>query len=483
MKLLFFLLSAATASTSHTSLSRQLIERHVQSNVDLQTLMDLQQSDWTCVMKGAMDLASCEDDNDDYNYKCAWCPLGSIAGVCVSADQADAVNGLEIPHLQCGADTTADDLEFWDDLVGCEMAGATYEDCLGNPLCTWCVVEEPAFGLCMSQESIDMANSLEDPEEPILMDDVLICSQEPPEPRGDNTEVTGLLDFNCILEGALGQQACADGVDGAGNLCVFQESELFGELCLSVTQTNVMDFLMETITSLGLDIDSLMGDMNVDVDMDTTDMDMTGMMAGADVEIDVIPQLYGVAEPAPEQEPLEVSTYGEDAVPNGEISVNEMASTEEAYAVPNDEINVNEAEPAEEQEYYTEEVYAVPNDEINVNEAEPAEGEYEYAEDEDVVVYYESGSDEGDPIVVEDEELYYEEEEYDIEMESAVGEEERAEERDKERVWSQAAGVPPTQAAEPNLAKSILASAVSNIAAGEDVVQEHTKKNEGGRRA
>ena len=64
MKLLLFLVSAATtASVAHATqgLVRQLIERHVQSNEDLQTIiMNFQQSDWTCMIKGAIDEDSCE---------------------------------------------------------------------------------------------------------------------------------------------------------------------------------------------------------------------------------------------------------------------------------------------------------------------------------------------------------------------------------------------------------------------------------------
>lgn len=121
----------------------------------------------------------------------------------------------------------------------------------------------------------------------IELDDVLRCRQKAPEDKS----VTGLLDFNCIMEGT-DEQACVEGVDGAGNLCVWQDSELFGGLCLSVTQTNVMEFMMETIDSLGLDIDSLMnGDM----------------MLGGDVEIDAVPQLYG-DYPGSNEEAVSVSS-------------------------------------------------------------------------------------------------------------------------------------------------------------------------------
>jgi hypothetical protein len=268
MKLLF-LLSATTASVAHSSssssLARQLIERHVQSDGDLEAMMAFQQSDWSCVMKGAMDESSCEQQAEDDTTACSWCPFGSMAGACVSTEQADAMNVLEIPHVQCGAPPTLDDIDFWDDLVGCEMVGATSEDCLGNPLCTWCVVEDPAFGLCMSQEFMDEAETLQDPEEPIQMDDMMKCSPEPPL---DNAGVTGLLDFNCVLEGAFGKQSCVEGVDGGGNLCVYQDSDAFGELCLSATQTNVMSWFMDTIDSLGLDIDSLMSAVD---DMDDPD--------------------------------------------------------------------------------------------------------------------------------------------------------------------------------------------------------------------
>jgi hypothetical protein len=272
MKLLF-LLSATTASVAHSSssssssLARQLIERHVQSDGALEAIMAFQQAaDWSCVMKGAWDESSCEEQRSGYDTRdCSWCPLGSMAGACVSTEQADVMNGLEIPHVQCGAPPTLDDIDFWGDLVGCGMVGATSEDCLGNPLCAWCVVEDPGFGLCMSTEFIDEADTMiqtmiqEPEEEPIQMDDMIKCSPEPPL---DNTGVTGLLDFNCVLEGALGKEFCAQGVDGGGNPCVYQDSDDFGELCLSATQTNVMNWFNDIIDNL--DIDSLMSGVDMD---------------------------------------------------------------------------------------------------------------------------------------------------------------------------------------------------------------------------
>jgi hypothetical protein len=296
MKLLCFLLSAAaTASVAHASksLARQLIERHVQSDEDLEAAMMSFQigSDWTCMMKGAIDEATCETQDSG----CSWCPLGSMIGTCVSMDQADAVNGLEIPHVQCGAPSPPDDQDFWDGLVGCEMAGATYMDCLGNSLCTWCVVdEEPSFGLCMSQDFIDLADTMSLQEqdsssdlssdfvEPIW-EDFVKCSQDPPlDPLIQ--KVTGLVDFTCIVQGALGQQACVEGVDGAGNLCVFQDSDIFGELCLSATQTNVMEWFMDAFDRFGLDIEGL---MNGDIDINDA---MDYLMLGGDTQDYPVPQ-------------------------------------------------------------------------------------------------------------------------------------------------------------------------------------------------
>ena len=432
MKLLLFLVSAATtASVAHATqgLVRQLIERHVQSNEDLQTIiMNFQQSDWTCMIKGAIDEDSCETP-DQYDG-CVWCPIGSRTGACVSGDQAEAVNGLEIPHLQCGAPSTREDLDFWNTLMGCELQGATSMDCLSNPMCTWCVVEEPAFGLCMSQEFIDESSMLlkeAQDEEGIELDDVLRCRQEPPEDKS----VTGLLDRNCIMEG-MDKQACVQGVDGAGNLCVWQDSELCGELCLSATQTNVMEFLMETIDSLGLDIDSLVnGDM----------------MFGGDVEIDTVPQLYG-DYPDPDEEAVSVSSSNNaDQISSGD----DYDKSQEKRIDPK-------------QKEYDDEA-GQPIASSNINEAAPSEEN----EDEDEV----------------SSEYEIEMEPYETEMEP-VGEEEEAEEESvpltkaEEPVppttHHQEPAVLPKERTKPSLVQSILASA-----ARDGSVQEQTKHNGGGR--
>jgi len=138
-------------------------------------------ADWSCTAES--------NDADDYNScimstaskkfvnerGCSWCLLGSRNGVCLRSDQAAVINGFEnehLLHLKCYNDEDdfskdeeyGDDIyndwvknrdatatAFWDEAFAC--MGHSRDDCggdHGDHSCTYCTVDEPAMGLCLS---------------------------------------------------------------------------------------------------------------------------------------------------------------------------------------------------------------------------------------------------------------------------------------------------------------------------------------------
>uniref|UniRef100_A0A7S4A955 Uncharacterized protein n=1 Tax=Pseudo-nitzschia australis TaxID=44445 RepID=A0A7S4A955_9STRA len=150
-------------------------------------------ADWSCTTP----------ENDDYDSctlsgtGCSWCPLGSSVGVCLRTSQADVVNALEndhLLHLKCydNEDEVIDEsaTEFWDEAASCLPHGAG--DCQGqhgsgDHTCTWCTVNEPSMGFCLSQSlrnNLIIAQALEDFDEDvstgdqIRLDEIVHCDND-----------------------------------------------------------------------------------------------------------------------------------------------------------------------------------------------------------------------------------------------------------------------------------------------------------------
>jgi hypothetical protein len=242
--------------------ARQLV---VQRMTELHNLSAL--NDWSCAMKGADSYEDCVTEED---ASCMWCPFGTDAGACVSNGQGEAVNQLQFPHLQCTSaekQQDADD-EFWDAQISCSITGSQQEACLFS-FCTWCVVNNPSFGICMSPEFMDTLEELQPEDEPIRMGDVISCDTNPREGFDD---IHALFDPSCFLAGVLSPDTCTDAADSAGRSCV-SSITMFGTWCMTETQQEFLTWLLLLLKDMGVESDKLPDFFSGDVAIDDSEVE------------------------------------------------------------------------------------------------------------------------------------------------------------------------------------------------------------------
>ena len=214
---------------------------------------------------------------------CSWCPLGSSSGVCLRTAQADLVNANaganghdELLHLRCYASDSdseteaesegeppvfdASDAAFWDGAASCLPKGE--EGCGGDDSCTWCTVDEPSLGFCLSRslwDNLVVAQALEDfdedlsEEDQIPLDGVVHCRFPQSTGTGDGDDSTstpgagaihpGLFDRGCLWNAIESDRDEVDCLADRGQLCVVQANPFPGLLgtgagnyCVSAAQ-------------------------------------------------------------------------------------------------------------------------------------------------------------------------------------------------------------------------------------------------------
>lgn len=255
-----FLLSSASATS---------LRRLVEDNADIMSAFD--DVDVMCIMSQAADVESCSSSTDMNGDPCVWCPIGNEGlGGCVSADIANTVNAFEIPHFQCGTELTKADSDFYSELEDCLQGGISGTDCVGVVGCTWCVTEEPTFGLCFSQDFVDEAKAFDDPEtDPDEMwESTFSCTQD--DSATDLMGAGALADLKCADEGNPDdftsdvKELCSVTVDSVGNACV--TASLFGlmDVCVTATQNSIVDFIVGQVNDMGVDPMSLLGQFGGD---------------------------------------------------------------------------------------------------------------------------------------------------------------------------------------------------------------------------
>jgi len=274
--LLLALLGTASAETSLRRLfsgSSDMMNSAVTSGAN---------DDYSCTMSTPEDAQSCESLTDVGNQPCVWCPIGDVFGVCVSGTQATGINAAEVPHFQCGAEASDEDIEFWGTLEQCEMAGVSEGACTGVGPCSWCKVDAMGVkvGLCLSEEYVQELNNL---DEQGILSMLMQCTEDP----NDTTLYVGsLTDMSCVLEGNADpdseevdtpstEELCSAASDVSGKECQLVPIMDFIDFCMSETQANLFTFLMMQADSNGL-LDSL-PDL-----MDAADMEGSDVMNSVD---------------------------------------------------------------------------------------------------------------------------------------------------------------------------------------------------------
>jgi hypothetical protein len=268
-------------------------------------------ADWTCTSKGAINYDSCVqqekgDATSDAADSCAWCPLGSTTGICLRTDQAELVNGLEndhLLHLKCYNNNIEEeqlhtDIEtatsFWDETIACHShnsnncAGSHGEGEKNNHICTWCTVNEPEIGMCISQnlwDNLVVAQALEEfdndvsTNDQIRIDQVIHCVGDDidTDSSNNNDEKKSLFDSSMWTCGSSSSSSstsslvktdkdkddCLSGKDGdgdggSGESCVVQSNPfpglmgyVAGEYCMSQQQQRFILWMVQLLRDMG----------------------------------------------------------------------------------------------------------------------------------------------------------------------------------------------------------------------------------------
>jgi hypothetical protein len=242
-------------SLTHGHSARHLIQRVLLENADVDAL-----ADWSCMIKGATSQTSCEEEEESDRH-CVWCPFGSDVGACVSVGQGDAINQLKFPNLVCGSEDGLDDeaATFWDQQMGCSVAGNTQAECLSSTptsefSCTWCVVHDPPFAMCMGQEFMETIEDLQPGEEPVRIAEVIHCSTDVSK-NDDHEDIYGLMDLSCVMAGRLGggdEGACMEAADATGRHCVSVMTALTGAACVTETQNELLSWTIDLMEDMGV---------------------------------------------------------------------------------------------------------------------------------------------------------------------------------------------------------------------------------------
>ena len=240
---------AVVASAAYGSPSRRLVSRWLETEetgeVDLSFI-----ADWKCMSTGYSDKEGCNAAG------CEWCPFGTIEGACVTGSQAGLINALNFPHLTCGKgeddEEFWDDAAFWDEQMICTFTANDEKGCIGKEECTWCTVNDPAFGLCMSEEFMATLEELQPAEDPIRINQVITCNT-----TSRDDETPGLLDMSCYLAGKAGSegddQACMNAADQFGESCESIQYLATGDLCLTATQAKFLGWLIDLFDDMGIE--------------------------------------------------------------------------------------------------------------------------------------------------------------------------------------------------------------------------------------
>eukprot|EP00536_Pseudo-nitzschia_multiseries_P014054 jgi/Psemu1/291227/fgenesh1_pg.651_\ len=230
-------------------------------------------ADWSCTTPENHEYDACTLSATG----CSWCPLGSSNGVCLRNGQATVVNALEndhLLHLKCydNEDEVIDEsaTAFWDEAASCITYGVV--DCHGehkdgnngDHTCTWCTVNGPRMGFCLSQslwENLVVAQAPEEVNEDastgdqIRIDQVIHCK-----PRGgvNDSITTSIFRQECgwaTIETDQDKTGCGS-IEGVE--CVVQANPfpgLFGskpgKFCVSPEQQQIMQWAIDLLRSMG----------------------------------------------------------------------------------------------------------------------------------------------------------------------------------------------------------------------------------------
>jgi len=249
-------------------------------------------ADWSCTgaANDAFHLDSCTLGEVSAKTKddggCFWCPLGTENGICVSAAQAELINGFgndHLLHVKCvdqnygtkekDEETTQADIgheQFWNEVFSClphsrDSCGGDHT--LGDHACTYCTVKDPAMGLCLSNnlwESLTVAQALEDfdrnvsPNSQIRLDQVVHCDASIEEAHNKNSahhddslwsDVCGgaEIDSKETEEECLGKSGCAI----APNVLPGFLGSVPGNHCVTIAQERSRSWLVQLLRDMG----------------------------------------------------------------------------------------------------------------------------------------------------------------------------------------------------------------------------------------
>jgi hypothetical protein len=253
LHLLLLLPSTASALTS--------IRRLVEQNVDILAVGDV---DLSCTLSMVEDAESCESVSDATGNACVWCPVGADMGGCISQDMASLVNAAGIPHLHCGKqddkDVLLEDETFFSELEACVTGGYNGDACLEDANCQYCVTKvDPTFGVCFSQDFVTEAESVVEMAK--AFDNDMESWGEVFDCEGSGTsEVGSIADMSCLSNGnpddmmfADAAPSCGETKDASDNDCVVANLFGFMDLCVSSTQKNVLDFILNQLDDMGIE--------------------------------------------------------------------------------------------------------------------------------------------------------------------------------------------------------------------------------------
>jgi len=239
---------------------RRLTDSTIDSIVPGVSSGEVDGQDITCAETMAKSESDCTS-NYDLNFNpCVWCPLGDLGGLCLTPSEAEEVNGVAVPNVECGKAPSEENVDFWNVAAGCVLNGWTGKGCLGTPGgCSYCTVAEPAsFGICYSDAFVDEVTELAGGEDNM---EGIMCTNET---DSSTLSVGSIMDLKCIISGNADdfvdvESLCSEILDTAGNPCVTVSVMGFLDVCVTQTQANMYNAAMEALDEAGIDVDSVAG--------------------------------------------------------------------------------------------------------------------------------------------------------------------------------------------------------------------------------
>jgi hypothetical protein len=286
--------SNAKSSLTGGLLRRQLLLGDVNNDGNINDSNKIKErfgpgSDFSCTKKGA-NYDSCVQEqekgaDDDAASSCAWCPLGSTTGICLRTDQAELVNGLknDLLHLKCYNNNIEQeqlhtDIEtgtkFWDETIACHShnsnncAGSHGDNANENHICTWCTVNKPEMGMCVSQnlwDNLVVAQALEEfdndvsTNDQIRIDQVIHCVDGDNEKKKESlSDTTTWTCGSLLVKTDKDKDVCLSSKDGDDGSCVVQSNPfpglmgyVAGEYCMSHQQQRFILWIVELLRDMG----------------------------------------------------------------------------------------------------------------------------------------------------------------------------------------------------------------------------------------